>query len=694
MIDPEFASAAEWARLYRTKAIQVVPARSHVEVKPGQAWKCPLLQSWTEFQEALVPDDKFDEWYGPHGQYIARLQMGTICGRASGGMFVIDLDTYKNPAAAAWWQGLLAVHNNGMPLETPEQRTGGGGLQKLFRAPPGWTPPTCKTPIGIDIRGQGGFAMLAPSMHESGRAYEWLDGLSPDEVEIAVAPDWLIAAIDALVLAHGGSATSGQTKSSAPKTANTFSSGTYDGFGHQTDGREEYMRDMVWRVVTDWHRECPIKPSEAESHARMVEEYGIYEQKMGPRGTHDPSLTKTQKMEAEGRGPSLFHVKWRAAMKLWDTKVAEAAKQPGKSYGENPAKSESILHTPPPGQTYPYLDIDQILAMPDPVWAIENLIAERALGFIFGPPGSLKTFLALDMALTMATSIPHWWGRKVNSRGAVIYLCREGTRSLKFRLKAWQAHRQCQIAGRPFFLIEAPINFMRGEDVALLIATVEAIMTRVGVPVAAVFVDTVSRVLPGAKENQQEDMSLFVGACELLQSRIQCLVIGVHHTNKNGGIRGSTVIPGAGDFLIETRREPGAMTGSIVLQKVKDGEDGQEFPFKVTKVTLGDIGGNTSLMLDPDGVAKAAAAPGGDLPDITVCREILGALAQAWFNKMPWSKSANSDRPALVMIMNRWMLKREVAKRLMDGWLANGIIEIEIFDKKNKLSGYRKITDL
>jgi hypothetical protein len=463
------------------------------------------------------------------------------------------------------------------------------------------------------------------------------------------------------------------------------------------------MRDLIWAAVVDWRRECPIKPSEAESHAKMVEKYEVYEREMGPRVTHDPSLTKTQKMEAEGRGPSLFHVKWRAAMKLWDGKVAEEAKRPGKSdnyraddrkpdFTDEFAKAEEQAKTT--GVTYPYLDIDQILAMPDPTWAIENLIAERALGFIFGPPGSLKTFLALDMALTMATASKQWWGRNVNSRGAVIYLCREGTRSLKFRLKAWQAHRKCQVAGQPFFLIEAPINFMRGDDVALLIATVEAIMTKAGVPVAAVFVDTVSRVLPGAKENQQEDMSLFVGACELLQSRIQCLVIGVHHTNKNGGIRGSTVIPGAGDFLIETRREPGAMTGSIVLQKVKDGEDGQEFPFKVTKVTLGDIGGNTSLMLDPDGMVKAAAAPGGDLPDITVCREILAALAQAWFNKMPWSKSPNSDRPALVMIMNRWMLKREVAKRLMDGWLANGVIEIEIFDKKNKLSGYRKITDL
>ena len=51
------------------------------------------------------------------------------------------------------------------------QRTGGGGFQYLFRAPPDWSPPTCKTSIGIDVRGEGGFAMLPPSIHETGEHY-------------------------------------------------------------------------------------------------------------------------------------------------------------------------------------------------------------------------------------------------------------------------------------------------------------------------------------------------------------------------------------------------------------------------------------------------------------------------------------------------------------------------------------------
>jgi hypothetical protein len=239
---------------------------------------------------------------------------------------------------------------------------------------------------------------------------------------------------------------------------------------------------------------------------------------------------------------------------------------------------------------------------------------------------------------------------------------------------------------------------MQGADVSKVIETIKAIAAVAGVVVSAVFVDTVSRVLPGAKENQQEDMSLFVGACEYIQNAFSCIVIGLHHVNKTGSIRGSTVIPGAGDFLIETRREPGSMVGSIVLAKVKDGEDGLELPFKVTKVELPGIVPRSSLMVDPDGVARAAGAArafsGDGLPDILVCREILSALAMAWFNRVPWGSSSNGQRPAVRLIMARWTLKRDAVKQLLDAWMANGIIEHATLDARNRISGYRKLIDI
>ena len=681
--DDEFASPADYARLYRLRGIQVVPAHMPGEHK---SWKRPLLEAWKDFQEALVDDAVFASWYGPDGKYIARPNMGVITGRASNNLFVIDLDHHKHAQAATWWNNLMLIHNNSMDLETVEQVTGGGGSQKLYRAPPGWTAPTNKTPIGVDIRGQGGFAMLAPSLHESGRHYEWCDGKSPDDIPVTMAPDWLLEAVEALVAEHGGGV-------SAPRKTNGQGPvETYDGFGSQVDGREEYMRDLIWGAVVDWRRECPIKPGASESLAKAVEKYNVYERHVSPQQDHPLGMDKTDQLNAEGRGVRLFHVKWAAAMRHWDDRVAVEARI---KLEPKPGQPEVILPKPA-GQIMEYLDVRQIKAQPDPVWAIEDLVNERALGFIFGPPSSLKTFIALDIALSTTAKLASWWGHKINTHGAVIYLCREGVASLKFRIMAWEKHRKTIADDAPFYLIRKNLNFMKPEDIGVLLATVEEIAVKAAVPIAAIFVDTVSRVLPGAKENQQEDMSLFVEACEALQYRFNCMVAGVHHTNKNGGIRGSTVIPGAGDFLIETRREPGAMVGSIFVHKVKDGEDGYEVPFKVIKHELGSIVPRSSLMVDPtEGPVQAATTMAGKdgLPDKGVCREILGAIAQAWFSGAPMSVD-NSARPAVQMIMARWFLKRDAVKRLLAGWMANGIIEHADFPGKKKVKGYRKLIDL
>ena len=147
--DPDFAVPAQWAWVYRHYGLQVVPA--HTAVKGGE-WKFPLLP-WGEFQNNLVSDAVFDRWYDLiRGEHANRQNMGVITGRCSGNIFVVDLDDQKGAEPQAWWHGLIEVHNNGIDPETVEQRTGGGGRQKFFRAPMDWVALTNKTTIHIDIQ--------------------------------------------------------------------------------------------------------------------------------------------------------------------------------------------------------------------------------------------------------------------------------------------------------------------------------------------------------------------------------------------------------------------------------------------------------------------------------------------------------------------------------------------------------------
>jgi hypothetical protein len=257
---------------------------------------------------------------------------------------------------------------------------------------------------------------------------------------------------------------------------------------------------------------------------------------------------------------------------------------------------------------------------------------------------------------------------------------------------AWEKHHGIVADDGPFYLIEKSINFMRPEDISILLATVQAIVDIIKGPIAAVFVDTVSRVLPGARENAQEDMSLFVDACEAVQRAFRCVVFGIHHTNKEGGFRGSTVMPGAGDFLIETRREPGAMTGSIFAAKIKDGEDGWEQAFKVEKIEVAE--GKISLVVEPVFDPTKARSGGLGWPSRDVCKEILAAIHEQWMKTQPWCHAQNSPRNATINISKRWHLKPAVVKDILQTWTANQVIEENILSTKHRIKGYRKLLDL
>jgi hypothetical protein len=98
--DPDFASPAEWAAMYRASGLQVIPCFSPSEVAKGGSWKRPKLSEWAEFQGGLVSETVFARWYGPAGEHSARDNMGMLTGQASGNVFVIDLDDQKGPAAA------------------------------------------------------------------------------------------------------------------------------------------------------------------------------------------------------------------------------------------------------------------------------------------------------------------------------------------------------------------------------------------------------------------------------------------------------------------------------------------------------------------------------------------------------------------------------------------------------------------
>lgn len=311
--DTEFAGPQAWAQMYRRCGLQVVPAHM-----PGEdpEWKRPIIK-WREFEDTPVPDSQFERWYGGAGQYRNRSNMGAITGKASGGLVVIDLDQRDGKDGFGWWLSLLITHNNGMEPETPSQRTGGGGRQLLFRAPDGWTPPTFKTRIGVDIRGQGGFAMLPPSRHESGLEYQWEPGRELWAIPILPLPPWALAAVDTLREEYARNAGQGVVRPDVEQER--------DAWGHIVDGREARMANIIWGTACDLRRMFPGDPDPVTVEAERERAWKLYLYEVR---TRLDDVSNEDGLEREGRGRTAFDERWKRAMAQWNDKLEREAAAP------------------------------------------------------------------------------------------------------------------------------------------------------------------------------------------------------------------------------------------------------------------------------------------------------------------------------------------------------------------------------
>jgi len=114
------------------------------------------------------------------------LNIGIATGEASGGWWVVDLDGEEGIAAFDRW---LAEARAELP-PIPISRTGGGGRHLWFTI---GSEIRNSTKIGrepVDVRGTGGYVIAPPSVHSSGRPYEWE---RPFETALeAPAPGWLL----------------------------------------------------------------------------------------------------------------------------------------------------------------------------------------------------------------------------------------------------------------------------------------------------------------------------------------------------------------------------------------------------------------------------------------------------------------------------------------------------------------------
>jgi putative DNA primase/helicase len=216
------------------------------------------------------------------------------------------------------------------------------------------------------------------------------------------------------------------------------------------------------------------------------------------------------------------------------------------------------------------MTLDQLDELADPSWLIHGILPADAFAILFGPPGSTKSFWALEAACSVASG-GSMHGSQVEA-GKVIIAVGEGLRGIKLRVEAWRLanpHADHEALRNNLLLIPQAVQLLDADAASALVNTCEVFAGEDGLQM--LIVDTWARALVGGDENSAQDAGVAIDVCERVRSRTGATVLVVHHTGADGTReRGSTALRGAADATYLMARDETTGEIKLTFKKMKD----------------------------------------------------------------------------------------------------------------------------
>lgn len=233
-----------------------------------------------------------------------------------------------------------------------------------------------------------------------------------------------------------------------------------------------------------------------------------------------------------------------------------------------------------------FLSVAEMAALPDPTWLIKDLIMEGGTCLFVGAWRSYKSFIALDLALSIAAGVPTCCGETPARNGPVIYSALEGISGLgKARRRAWMlGHGLDADADLPFYLGPAPL-VSDNADCQAFLEEIESLKATLTSPLALLVIDTLAQSMAGLDETR--DAGLFLKLVRELAERLHCAILVLHHFghDRAKGARGGTVYPAGFDSYIEGEAK-GDKRVEVWVRKQKDAEE-RSAPFTMQGRKIG-----------------------------------------------------------------------------------------------------------
>jgi RecA-family ATPase len=181
--------------------------------------------------------------------------------------------------------------------------------------------------------------------------------------------------------------------------------------------------------------------------------------------------------------------------------------------------------------------LTELEKFPKPEWLVGGVIKKNSIAVLVGPPKCGKSFYSLMLALMIAST-----------GGKVVYIGAEDPGGFYQRGMAWCERNRVdpKDTGRPSLLLGKAGGPARrcGERTPLSRWSKNTLRPDL------IVVDTLAMNSFGLNENESKDMNLYVRAVLELRDATNACIYTVHHTNRAGEYRGSSVLPGASDTFM------------------------------------------------------------------------------------------------------------------------------------------------
>jgi hypothetical protein len=240
---------------------------------------------------------------------------------------------------------------------------------------------------------------------------------------------------------------------------------------------------------------------------------------------------------------------------------------------------------------------DECCNEPAKPWLIKGVPAADEDSSWFGPPGSLKSMLLTDIAVSVATGNA-WRGYKTKAAAGVVYFALERAGLTRRRLAAYAMRDG--LKNLPIAVADRIIDMCDESCIATIMDTVKAAEVKFGIPVGFIVIDTYSKGIAagGGDEDKAQHQNLAAANLKKIHEGIghpiHMATIGHTGKDESRGERGSNAKVGHIDLGVQMS---GGLVKTATVVKANDQPEGPLTSFSVQEIVLG---------VDEDGEPRVA----------------------------------------------------------------------------------------